>query len=231
MNVTAIVPAAGTGDRMQHKLKKPYISLLGKPMLAYTLEVLDAVPAIQEIIVPVYPGEERLCEADVVRPLSLRTPVRIIAGGERRQDSVKNGLAALAGDCDVVLVHDGARPLVTCALVEASIQATLVKKATTLAVPVKDTITMVAKDTMTITRTPQRDILFIIQTPQTFEKSIILKAHQQACDDGFKGTDDASLVERLGIPVTVVMGSYANIKITTQEDLLFAEAFMKGQHQ
>jgi 2-C-methyl-D-erythritol 4-phosphate cytidylyltransferase len=128
----------------------------------------------------------------------------------------------------MVLVHDGARPLVTQAMIETSVTATVTKKATTMAVPVKDTITIIDKKTGTISRTPERDSLYTIQTPQTFDRELLLRAHRAAAADGFAGTDDASLVERLGIPVTVLMGSYTNIKITTPEDLLIAEAFMQG---
>jgi len=213
---------------MQHQMKKPYITLRGKPILAYTLEVLDRVAAVREIIVPVFPGEEERCRQDIISRLDLHKPVAVIAGGERRQDSVRNGLARVPEDCDMVLVHDGARPLATRAMMETAITATMTKKATTMAVPVKDTITVVDRQTGTISHTPARGSLYSIQTPQTFSREILLRAHHAAFADGFNGTDDASLVERLGIAVTVLMGSYTNIKITTPEDLLIAEAFMQG---
>jgi 2-C-methyl-D-erythritol 4-phosphate cytidylyltransferase len=228
MNVTAIVPSAGTGERIQHRLKKPYISLLGQPILAHTLKVLNSVSAINQIIVPVYPGEENFCEKEVVKKMSLTTEVKIVAGGETRQESVRKALEFLPGSCDTVLIHDSARPLISRSMIEDSIEATKTKRATAMGVPVKDTITIVSKDDQTIAKTLARDSLYLIQTPQTFERDLIVNAHQIALHDGFKGTDDASLVERLGIPVTVITGSYTNIKITTKEDLLSAEAIMRN---
>jgi 2-C-methyl-D-erythritol 4-phosphate cytidylyltransferase len=228
MNVTAIVPSAGTGERIQHRLKKPYISLLGQPILAHTLKVLNSVSAINQIIVPVYPGEENFCEKEVVKKMSLTTEVKIVAGGETRQESVRKALEFLPGSCDIVLIHDSARPLISRSMIEDSIEATKTKRATAMGVPVKDTITIVSKDDQTIAKTLARDSLYLIQTPQTFERDLIVNAHQIALHDGFKGTDDASLVERLGIPVTVITGSYTNIKITTKEDLLSAEAIMRN---
>lgn len=228
MNVTAIVPSAGTGERIQHRLKKLYISLLGQPILAHTLKVLNSVSAINQIIVPVYPGEENFCEKEVVKKMSLTTEVKIVAGGETRQESVRKALEFLPGSCDIVLIHDSARPLISRSMIEDSIEATKTKRATAMGVPVKDTITIVSKDDQTIAKTLARDSLYLIQTPQTFERDLIVNAHQIALHDGFKGTDDASLVERLGIPVTVITGSYTNIKITTKEDLLSAEAIMRN---
>ena len=229
MNATAIVPSAGTGERIQHKLKKPYISLLGQPILAYALKVLNSVSAINQIIVPVYPGEENFCEKEVVKKLSLTTEVKIVTGGETRQESARKALEFLPGSCDIVLIHDAARPLISQSMIENSIEATRKRRATTMGVPVKDTITMVSKNDQVITKTLPRDSLYSIQTPQTFERDLIVNAHQIALHDGFKGTDDASLVERLGIPVTVITGSYTNIKITTKEDLLAAEAILKNK--
>lgn len=228
MKVTAIVPSAGTGERIQHRLKKPYISLLGQPILAHTLKILNSVSAINQIIVPVYPGEENFCEKEVVKKMSLTTEVKIVAGGETRQESVRKALEFLPGSCDTVLIHDSARPLISRSMIEDSIEATKTKRATAMGVPVKDTITIVSKDDQTIAKTLARDSLYLIQTPQTFERDLIVNAHQIALHDGFKGTDDASLVERLGIPVTVITGSYTNIKITTKEDLLSAEAIMRN---
>jgi len=231
MNVTAIVPAAGTGQRMGHRLKKPYIALQGVPILVHTLCVLDREPSISRIVIPVYPGEEERCEQEVLGMFKARAAISIIAGGARRQDSVRHALALVPGDSDVVLVHDGARPLVSPGLIEKAVLRALTNSAVTLAVPVKDTITMVCRDNMTISRTPPRDELYVIQTPQAFLREVICEAHRKALADGFQGTDDASLVERLGVPVSVIPGSYENIKITTAEDLVVAEAIMKGRAQ
>jgi 2-C-methyl-D-erythritol 4-phosphate cytidylyltransferase len=227
MKVAAIVPAAGTGERLKERVKKPYVSLLGQPVLAHTLKVLNSITAVSRIIVPVYPGEESFCEEQVVQPLCLSTEVKILAGGATRQESVRKSLGYLPASCDMVLIHDGARPLITKAMIESCLEATKKGRATTMGVPVKDTITMVSGDDRTVIKTLPRHSLFAIQTPQTFERDLIVKAHQSALQDGFIGTDDASLVVRKGIPVMVIMGSFSNIKITTREDLLFAEAILK----
>jgi len=214
---------------MAQRLKKPYISLLGEPILAHTLRVLDSVAAIALIVVPVFPGEETFCEEEVIKKISLTTPVSVIAGGGARQDSVRNALERVSDHTGMVLIHDGARPLITPSMIESALEATSAKRATTMGVPVKDTTVMVSRDDCSIHKALPRDRLFAIQTPQTFEKELILTAHQKAAQDGFTGTDDAGLVQRLGVPVTVIPGSYRNIKITTADDLLVAEAILSSR--
>ena len=129
--------------------------------------------------------------------------------------------------CDIVLIHDGARPLISPRMVEQAIVSTEKEGATTMGVPVKDTITMVSGTSHTITETLPRDSLYSIQTPQTFRRDVIVEAHQKARQEGFSGTDDASLVERIGIPVKVIMGAYTNIKITTDEDLFLLKQYFR----
>jgi 2-C-methyl-D-erythritol 4-phosphate cytidylyltransferase len=226
MKAAAIITAAGSGERMGGSIKKPYILLQGIPLLARTLQVFTQAPAIAELIVTVSPGQEDFCRQQVITGCATAKPVTVVAGGRRRQDSVRNGLAAVSESVDIIMIHDGARPFVTVPMINDALEATRRKRATTMAVPVKDTVTIVAKDTALIRQTLERDSLYLIQTPQTFERELICEAHRRACAEGFAGTDDASLVERLGVPVTVIMGSYDNIKITTQEDLLFAEAIL-----
>jgi len=227
MNVTAIVPAAGIGRRMEHHSKKPYLLLQGKPLLAWVLAVLDAVPAVTQIVIPVHPGDEQHCQQEVVEPAGLHTPVAIVTGGAQRQDSVRNGLAAVTAECDMVLVHDAARPLVTRTLIEASLAAAQVYHATTVAVPVKDTIAIIDREQHVIEQFPDRARLYSVQTPQTFTRDLLQQAHRKACAEGYSGTDDASLVAWLGVPVAIVPGMYTNIKITTPEDLLIAEALLQ----
>ncbi len=212
---------------MKRGLKKPYISLLGLPVLAHTLKVLNSVSIFKQIIIPVFPGEENFCQKKVVEKITLSTEPVIVPGGDTRQESVRKSLEFLQGSCDMVLIHDGARPLVSKATVNNVIEAAKIKKATTAAVPVKDTVSMVSEADHIITKTLPRGSLYAIQTPQAFEKDLIVNAHNKALEDGFRGTDDASLVERLGISVAVITGSYANIKVTTQEDLLFAEQILR----
>jgi len=227
MKAAAIITAAGSGERMGGSIKKPYILLQGIPLLARTLQVFAQAPDIAELIVTVGPGQEDFCRQQVITGCAIAKPVTVVAGGQRRQDSVRNGLAAVSESVDMIMIHDGARPFVTVPMIGDALEETRHKRATTMAVPVKDTVTIVAKDTAVIQQTLERDCLYLIQTPQTFERELICEAHRRACAEGFAGTDDASLVERLGVPVTVIMGSYDNIKITTQEDLLFAEAILQ----
>ncbi len=229
MKAAAIIPAAGSGERMGSSIKKPYIILQGMPLLAHTLRVFAEAPGIAELIVTVSPGQEDFCRQQVVKACAIAKPVTVVAGGDRRQDSVRNGLAAVSESVDLVMIHDGARPFVTVQMISDALEVTMHKRATTMAVPVKETAALVAKDTGVIQQTLERDRLYLIQTPQTFERELICEAHRRAWAEGFAGTDDASLVERLGVPVSVIMGSYDNIKITTQEDLLFAEAILKGR--
>lgn len=228
MKAAVIIPAAGTGERMGSKVKKPYILLQGKPLLARTLAVFAGIQdMLFQIIITTSPGDEQYCKNQVVDCSGVQIPVSVITGGARRQDSVRNSLAALIDEIDMVMIHDGARPFITARMIKDAIETTMHKRATTMAVPVKDTVTVVAKDTGVIEQTLERDRLFLIQTPQTFERALICEAHRRALAEGFAGTDDASLVERLGVPVSVIRGSYDNIKITTQDDLLFAEALLQ----
>ena len=214
---------------MQTRIKKPYLDIKGQPLLFYVLKVLNSVSAIENIIVPVSPGEEALCEKEVLKGLSLDKKVKIISGGATRQESVRKGLDFVPESSDLVLIHDGVRPFISAQMIERSLNETSKKLATTFGVPVKDTVTVVSGDDRRILKTLERSSLYLIQTPQTFDREIIIDAHTKAYTDGFEGTDDASLVERMGVPVMVIPGSYDNIKITTQDDLIFAEAILSKQ--
>jgi len=228
MNVTAIVPAAGAGERMQHRLKKSYISLGGQPILARTLQALDGVESIQNIIVAVSPGDEQLCRQEVLVRLALRAAVQVVAGGATRHQSVARALALVPDSTDIVIIHDGARPLGSGRLIKAVLALASTRRAATAAVTAKDSIAEVSWEQAKLIRALPREPLGVIQTPQAFERALLLRAHAQALQDGFQGTDDASLVLRLGIPVAVAAGSYTNIKITTQDDLLLAELMLQG---
>jgi 2-C-methyl-D-erythritol 4-phosphate cytidylyltransferase len=228
MKTIAIVPAAGAGERMGTGRKKPYLLLNNRPLLYYSLAALDNIPSIAQIIVAVYPGEERICQQEVTEKFHFKKSIQIIPGGKSRQESVSRLLERVPEDTNLVLIHDGARPLITPELLKQAIAETIVWKATVLAVPVKDTIKS-ANDTLQIEKTLSREQLWATQTPQTFERSVIWEAHQRASQEGFIGTDDAALVERMGVRVKIIMGSYDNIKITTPEDLIVAEAILKNR--
>lgn len=226
MKVSAIIPAAGQSRRMGLGTNKQFLTLGGKPVLAHTLAVFENCLAVQEIIVVAAPGEEEYCSQEIVRKYNFSKVFQVITGGRERQDSVYQGILALSSDTDLVVVHDGARLFLTAELIEESINHCQETGAAIVAVPVKDTIKIVNEE-HTVENTPPRNILWAVQTPQTFSYSLLKKAHQEAKLDGFLGTDDASLVERLGGQVRVVLGSYENLKITTPEDLIIGEAILR----
>lgn len=229
MKAIVLIPAAGSGNRMGSATPKPYLLLAGRPLLYHTLAAFDSAPSVERVIIAVAPGEEARCETGVVRNYPFKKDIAIIAGGDVRQDSVRRLLEQAAGDIPLVLIHDGARPLVTVDLIERALAETKRWQATVAAVPVKDTIQATDADGF-VQRTLLREQLWSIQTPQTFELQLIREAHRKALQDGFVGTDEGSLVERLGKPVKVIMGAYDNIKVTTPEDLLFAEALLKKRN-
>lgn len=227
MKRIALIPAAGMGRRMGASVNKQYLLLGGKPVLAHTLELFQGAGFIDEIYVVVPAEEIEYCRLHVVEKFAVTKVKKIVAGGAERQDSVLNGLRAIdCRDDDIVLIHDGVRPFVPLAALEKSIAMALLHDGALLAVPVKDTVKVV-RDAF-VAATPLRETLWLAQTPQTFRYKIIKSAHELAEADGFTGTDDASLLERINKKVHVTIGDYRNIKITTPEDLVLAELFLKG---
>jgi len=224
MKVTALIPAAGRGERMKSDVQKPFLTLLNRPVLAHTLDVFEACDSITDIILIVSEDVIGKCSADVVDAYGYAKVTKVIPGGAKRQDSVYNGLLATGDECDVVVIHDGARPLVMREMIERSVEMCADCKAVIVAVPPKDTIKR--GENGFVFSTLDRSKLWSVQTPQTFQRDLIMEAHEQARKNGFVGTDDASLVERLGAPVKILRGSYDNIKITTPEDLFLAERLL-----
>ncbi|MCZ8517234.1 2-C-methyl-D-erythritol 4-phosphate cytidylyltransferase [Paenibacillus filicis] len=216
-----VIVAAGKGSRMRTKESKQYLLLKHKPIIVHTLERFQRLEAVDSIVLVTGAEDLERCEGYVAE-YGLSKVTHVIAGGQERQDSVYRGLLELSGSADWVMVHDGVRPFTA----EEHILACLGKMketgAAVLAVPVKDTIKVV-NPAGTIEATPDRRSLWAIQTPQAFRFSLLLQAYEQAARDGFAGTDDAMLVERLGVPVQVVEADYYNIKITTPEDMPWAE--------
>ncbi len=226
MNVVVLIPAAGMGRRMGAAVNKQYLPLNDRPILAHTIALFDNHPRVDRIHVIIPAAEMAQCWAEVLEPCGFLKVGELIAGGEERQDSVRNGLLACGAETgDIVLIHDGVRPLLPATLIDRVIDRVMAEGACVVGVPVKDTIKQVQGGR--ITGTPDRRFLWQAQTPQAFRFGQILRAHEQAVEDGFCGSDDASLVERLGLPVGIVEGSYRNIKITTPEDLLLARAFLE----
>ena len=223
----ALIPAAGMGKRMGASINKQYLHLDGLPIVARTISVFEDSPLIDAIYLVIPADEIPYCREHVIAACGFRKVVEIVAGGRERQNSVMNGLNAMrqnVADDDVVLIHDGVRPLITPQLLRESIEVARSNDGALVAVPAKDTIKTV-RDGIIID-TPPREMLWQAQTPQSFRFAVIHAAHRAAEQEGFMGTDDASLVERRGGMVRVVRGDYRNIKITTPEDLVLAEAFL-----
>lgn len=222
--ITVIVAAAGRGSRMKRAENKVFLPLGGKAVLAHSLEKFARRGDIGELIV-ICAAHETEKMTSFVSSLGLRVPTKIVAGGSERQYSVDNALAAVDAKSEIVLVHDGARPLVTDAVIDNVICEARACGASIAAVAVKDTIKTVDAGGAVVD-TPPRKTLYAVQTPQGFRAELLKKAYAQAKNDGFLGTDDASLVERLGMMVKIAEGDYCNIKITTPEDLVIGEALL-----
>ncbi|MBC3886895.1 2-C-methyl-D-erythritol 4-phosphate cytidylyltransferase [Acetobacterium paludosum] len=222
---SVIIPAAGQGRRMNATMNKPYLTINGKPILAYTLDVFEKCPLIDEIIVVINKDEFEICRQEVLKPYHY-TKIKLVEGGTTRQKSVYNGLLAVNPQTDIVMTHDGARPMIEESVIVKSIHDTMKYKATVVGVPAKNTIKVINAESF-VEYTPNRDYLVEIQTPQTFEYTLLKEAHERAIELGIEGTDDAFLVEHLNCPVKIVIGHYTNIKITTPEDLIIAEAIFK----
>lgn len=226
----ALIPAAGMGKRMGASINKQYLQLDGLPIVARTISVFEQSPDIEAIYLVIPEAEISYCREQVVAACGFRKIVEIVPGGKERQHSVMNGLRAMRphlADEDVVVIHDGVRPLITAELLRESIDVACSNAGALVAVPAKDTIKTVRNGI--VVDTPDRESLWQAQTPQSFRFGTIFDAHLAAEQDGFVGTDDASLVERRGGAVRIVRGDYRNIKITTPEDLVLAESFLAGE--
>jgi 2-C-methyl-D-erythritol 4-phosphate cytidylyltransferase len=225
MSVYVLIPAAGMGRRMGASVNKQYLPLGDRPVLSHTIALFDRHPSVDHIFVICPEAEMALCRREVLDPFSFAKVRDLVPGGAERQDSVRNGLQACqAGEQDIVLIHDGARPLLSPTLIDPIIAAVQYHGAAIVGVPVKDTIKLV-RDGM-IDETPARSLLWQAQTPQGFRFGLIRNAHAKALQKNYCGTDDASLIEWLGNPVAMIEGNYRNIKITTPEDLVLARAFL-----
>ena len=223
--VCALIPAAGKGSRMAHSVKKPYLKLAQKPILAHTIQRFEQNSAVDAIFVIVDQSDFSECRNTVLHPYPFTKVQELVEGGETRQMSVYNGVRALSENVDFVIVHDGVRPFVTDEVIFDCLTAADACGAAVAAVPVKDTIKVANEDSF-IVETPTRDQLWAVQTPQVFRKSLLEEAHQAAQARQLTATDDASLVEQLGFPVKLIKGSYANLKITTPVDLRVAEVLV-----
>ena len=224
MNGVVIV-AAGTGSRMNADINKQFIKLNNKEVIVHTIEKFYNNKNINDIVVVIREDEQEYFNENIINKYKFNN-IKIAYGGKERQDSVYNGIKKLAGNCDVILIHDGARPFVTNSIIENAIKEAKQHNAVVVGVKVKDTIKVVGENGNVID-TPNRSYLWSVQTPQVFKYDVITKAYEDAYNNNYYGTDDAMLVERIGYDIKMVEGSYDNIKITTPEDLNFGEQILK----
>lgn len=226
MKTVAIIPAGGSGKRMKEKLSKQYLLLDGIPVLVHTLRIFQKSPIVDEIFLIVPENDIEFARQHIVEKYSISKVSRLLKGGRERQDSVRHGIRVLEKKHDIVVIHDGVRPFITEEILHAVLSEAAKGKAVTVGVPVKDTVKSVDGRGWVV-ETLDRNRLWLIQTPQAFARDIIQKAYEDAYRNNYYGTDDASLVERIGINVKVIHGSYDNIKITTKDDILLAEILIK----
>lgn len=223
---TAIILAAGKGTRMNTGMNKQFMLLDGKPLLAHTLEAFQSCRDIGSIILVAGKDELQLCREQIVDVYGFDKVDKLVEGGSERQQSVYNGIRSLDESCSIVVIHDGARPVVTGGIIESCIEGAKAYGAVSAGMPVKDTIKILDENGF-VECTPERGRLWITQTPQAFQKEIIRKAHEIARTNETTGTDDAFLVENIGIKVKMIESSYENIKVTTPEDIIFADTLIR----
>ncbi|NMF85358.1 2-C-methyl-D-erythritol 4-phosphate cytidylyltransferase [Nodosilinea sp. P-1105] len=225
ISVHLLIPAAGLGRRMGADRNKVLLSLMGQPIIAWTLLAAEAAEAIRWVGLIGQPADQSALMA-IAADLGLTTPVQFIVGGDTRQESVYNGLQGLPADATRVLIHDGARCLATPALFDRCAAALDDCQGLIAAIPVKDTIKVV-DDQGTITATPARQGLWAAQTPQGFDVALLKQCHEKGVQMGWSVTDDAALFEQCHLPVQVVPGEETNLKVTTPVDLTIAEFILK----
>lgn len=224
MTVTAIIPAAGSGTRLGGETPKPLLNIAGIPLIIHTLRRFDAAELVNEVVIAASESLLALLP-DLIQSHGIRKVSAVVLGGKERQDSVRLGFEACDPDtCEVVAIHDAARPLVTPEEINAVIAAAQKDGAAILGAPLKETIKHVENNR--IMNTVDRNVLWGAQTPQAFRYEIFARAVAESLHHNYMGTDEASIVERTGMPVTIVRGSYRNIKVTTPEDVEIAEMWL-----
>lgn len=226
MKTLAIIPAGGSGTRMGGDIPKQYLMLGGLPILVHTLMAFQQASLVDDVCLVLPEEDVRKAPQKILSPYHLTKVNRVLTGGERRQDSVKRGVDLIGSDHDLVVIHDGVRPFISPATINAAIKEAARSQAVTVGLPVTDTIKKVDGHRR-VSATVNRDQLWLTQTPQVFLASLLKKAYESAYADNYYGTDDAALVERIGEKVTMIIGSYDNIKITTAVDLEWGELILK----
>lgn len=227
----AIVLSGGKGSRMGSDIPKQYLKVKGFPIIYYSLKAFSD-SFVDEIILVCGKDDVDYCQKEIVEAYDFTKVTKIVPGGKERYHSVANGLFAI-DDCDLVFIHDGARPFINEAILKRAYEETIRYKATVVAVPTKDTV-KISDDEGFAHTTPKRDNVWIVQTPQTFDYNLIRKSYEmlinkedELCSEGVLITDDAMVVEYFGnTKVKFVEGDYKNIKITTPEDMIVADIYL-----
>jgi 2-C-methyl-D-erythritol 4-phosphate cytidylyltransferase len=222
----AIVAAGGTGVRMRASRPKQYLALAGLPVVVHTLRVLSRATSVESLVL-VVPAAEVAATWTLVRRFRVPRVGQVVLGGSERQESVWRGLQAVPAEADWVVVHDAVRPFIAPSLVDAVLAAARASGAATCGLAVRETVKRVQGGAVEFTL--DREGLWLVQTPQAFRRELLWEAHEKARRDGFRGTDDAVLVERLGVRVAMVPGLPQNLKITTPADLVTARLWMAGR--
>jgi 2-C-methyl-D-erythritol 4-phosphate cytidylyltransferase len=225
--VTAVIVAAGKGERMQHETNKQLINLCGIPVIARTLSAFEECHTVDEVVV-VTNSENIIIFADIIKEFGFSKVKRVVRGGITRQISAMEGLKCISEDSEYIVIHDGARPLISPYCIDKIVIAAFDKKATSAAVKVKDTIKIADDDGMIIA-TPQRASLWAVQTPQVFSVELYRKAFEKALEENKDYTDDCQLIESFGFKIQLVESEYTNIKITTRDDVFFAESIIRAR--
>jgi 2-C-methyl-D-erythritol 4-phosphate cytidylyltransferase len=221
MRCSAILVAAGSGARLGAGEPKAFVKLHGRAMLYYSLAAIAKVPSIAEVVIAIPAGLEKRTRDEVARA-GLEVPVKITPGGIERQDSVRIALALTSAEAEVIIIHDAARPFADATLFRRCLDAAAARGAAIAAIPVSDTLKRVAEGA--ITATVKRTGLYQAQTPQAFQRRLLVAAHERASRERIVATDDADLVEQIRGTVEIVEASALNMKITTKSDLMIAEA-------
>jgi 2-C-methyl-D-erythritol 4-phosphate cytidylyltransferase len=225
MRASAIIVAAGSGTRLGFQEPKAFVQIAGATLLAYSLRTLKSVADVSETVIAIPSGMEQSARIEV-REAGLEIPVKITPGGTERQDSVRIALSLISAEAELVIIHDAARPFATAAMFNKCLNEAARSGGAIAAIPLADTLKRVVG--RKINATVPRAELWQAQTPQAFQRETLMRAHEFAMRERFTATDDADLVERMGVPVAVVEGSALNFKITTPDDLRMAEAIAQS---
>lgn len=234
LEVFVVIVAGGTGSRMNSKIRKQYMLLNGTPVLTRVLRLFTVLDFVTDIVLVVPSDDISYCDEHILSSPEFLRRVHLVSGGKERQESVMEGLTAVKNksfyDNSIVLIHDGVRPFADIFIIERCVREAVIHGACIPAIPVTDTLKKVSPEGFII-GTLDRKNLFRAQTPQAFQLNLVLDAHKKAIQSGVTGTDDASLLEYFGKKVMMIPGSRQNIKITTREDLLFAEFLLSQKKQ